>query len=120
MKRFELFFVVAFVIFQSCGQSEARKREIRENAVRDSIATIRQIENQKEQARKDSIIHFEQGKVIGDILFGITKKEFDKKENEFMEKCNVLDRAFGEFKFYHLFSFYSKASRLFRFIYQIR
>ena len=100
MKRFELFFVVTLVLLQSCGQSEARKREIRVNAVRDSITTVRLIENKKEQAKKDSIIHFEQGKVIGDILFGITKKEFDKKENYFRKKCEVIDWVSGGYTSY--------------------
>ncbi|NEW83452.1 MAG: hypothetical protein GZ094_13945 [Mariniphaga sp.] len=100
MKRFELLFVVAFILFQNCDQSETKKREIREIAVRDSFATIKQIESKKEQTRKDSIIHFEQGKVIGDIFFGIGQKEFDKKHDIFKEKCKAVIFASGDYKIY--------------------
>lgn len=117
MKRFAFFCVAAFVMFQGCGISETEKRE---NAVKDSITKIQQ----KEQARKDSVVQAEQDRAIGDILFGITEKEFEKKKEVFIEKCKVVDwvtsdgykfykHKIGEYKFSQIWGDYYKGKLYF-------
>jgi hypothetical protein len=95
MKSDYFLFVVLVLFLQSCGQSEMKKREMREVAIKDSIENVKQKEFQIEQAKKDSIALIEQEIAIGEIQFRITEKEFEKSKKNFLKKCEL-----PEFEFY--------------------
>jgi hypothetical protein len=51
----------------------------------------KQIRDSLEIFRKDNIITVEQNKVIGDVVFGISFEEFQKRKKQFMEKTKNVD-----------------------------
>jgi hypothetical protein len=54
---------------------------------KDSLAQIQAIQELKEQATKDSIAQIEQGKVIGEISFGMTESETKQAIKSFVKSC---------------------------------
>jgi hypothetical protein len=58
-----------------------------EQVRKDSLAQIQETLDLREQAIKDSITQIEQGKVIGEIRFGMTEKEATQAINAFVKSC---------------------------------
>lgn len=71
----------------SCGNSEYDKKKARIKAAKDSLAIVDYQNKMKEYERIDSLRKEEELKVVGDIKFGMNRKEFEKYSNEFKDKC---------------------------------
>jgi hypothetical protein len=101
-KLFILIFILNF--FQSCDSKEKKQtplksflKEIR--AMKDSLELIEKNEYNLKLTKKkesDSINKIEEKVALGNINFGISKKEYLIKEKEFKK---ITDRRLGEFKF---------------------
>jgi hypothetical protein len=98
MNKISIIILTTILIMQGCGMSEQKKAAIqkqeKEKATRDSIELAIKILNEREKARKDSITSIEQNIAIGPILFNITEKAFNKKKDEFLQKCRLPDYEF--------------------------
>jgi len=100
MKKYYFSFLVLMLIMliQSCGSNEEKKtmdkQKEREKVIKDSIELVKTIQRQREQAVKDSIIEIEQNVALGDILFDISEKEFNKRKGVFLKKCRLPEYEF--------------------------
>lgn len=125
MKKISIIVLFTILIVQGCGMSDQKKaalqKQEKEKATRDSIALAIETQNEREQAIRDSITFIEQNIAIGPILFNITEKEFDKKKNEFLQKCRIPDLEYykrltiftykiGEYGFGDLYGWFHKDS----------
>ena len=99
MKNLFILIFSTLILFQGCGINEKKERE---QAIKDSVLIAQQLQIQKEQAIIDSINRIEQRKALGEINFGISKKEFDLLLEDFKEKCKVVDWVASDgYKFYN-------------------
>jgi len=86
MKKY-LFMLISIAIFmQSCGITQKQK----EQATQDSLAIVLN----KRHAMIDSIAKIEQNIAIGNIKFGISKKEFNNEIMKFLDKCELPNTEF--------------------------
>jgi hypothetical protein len=101
-KLLVLIFIINFI--QSCDSKEKNQKALKSflkemTAMKDSLELIEKNEyNLKLTKRKesDSINKIEEKVALGNINFGISKKEYLIKEKEFKK---ITDRRLGEFKF---------------------
>lgn len=108
--------LVVMILFISCGDSAGKQKlalqekleKVRKDSLekvrKDSIDLVSRLERKKQAKIQDSITRVQQGIAIGDIKFGITKKEFDRKEKELVRKSpKTADRVgypkIGEYVF---------------------
>lgn len=120
-------FITLFItlIFLSCGNTEKKQanefQEKKEKAIKDSINLVNKIKLEQKKKIKDSIINIEQNIAIGNIKFGITKKEFEKDKKTFLKKCKLPEMEYyknltffyyklGEYGFSSLYGWYHNDS----------
>ena len=116
------FFALAFILLSlGCSQPNETNQEIivdYEQIRKDSLAQIQAIQELKEQAEKDSITRIEQGKVIGDISFGMTENETKTAIKSFVKSCQRDVKMIGingvEYEPYHYIGNYEFNDRAIR------
>lgn len=86
----QLFYLLPFMwaFFLSCNGTEKKELHPRVIAIRDSLDAVRRVE-ESEKPAKDSLAKLEQDKAIGEIMFGISEKQFNQDKSKFLEKCKV-------------------------------
>ncbi|WP_439151100.1 hypothetical protein [Winogradskyella sp.] len=116
-KHFIIVSLVSFFLFGCNDQSEKNKtqKEKNENIQKDSIAKIKAKELIIKKRKKDSITTIEQGKVIGEIRFGMNKNIAKSKINKFKKEnrkpYKIMNKTFydhfiGNFEFSFIRDFY--------------
>lgn len=101
-------FTLIFLVFFSCSSNPEYEKQ--RNV---ALGIVDSVELAKETATKDSIQQFhnkEQNKVISDIEFGITKKQFQKLSEKY-ENTHVKDNIYytiGDYVFSRMDGYYYK------------
>ena len=93
MRNITTFLILFFFVFQSCGNKEKQRtieiQEQKEKSRLDSIALVNKL-------KKDSLVTLQEKIAIGNINFGIDRKEYKKEEAKFLKTTNS---KLGSFKF---------------------
>lgn len=93
MKNIITFLILLFFILQSCGNKEKQRvielQEKKEKTLLDSIDLVNKL-------KKDSLNNIQEKIAIGNINFGINRKEYEKEEIKFL---NATNSKLGSFKF---------------------
>ncbi len=112
-----LVLVSAFAISCNHTKKKSSNKLDQELLKQDSITLISLEKEQIEQKKKDSIFLIEQNKVIGEILFGMTKIEVKQKIKKFRKESRRPDRFLGlpyydyfigEYEYFQITGFYDE------------
>ncbi|MGB0427898.1 MAG: hypothetical protein ACPGEC_03095 [Flavobacteriales bacterium] len=92
-----LIIIFGFLAY-GCNQSDKNIEQENKNKQlkQDSITAVKVEQARLEKVRQDSIIAIEQDKVIGDIKFGMTKKDVKLKIEKFKKENRRPDKFLGE------------------------
>lgn len=85
MAKNYLFSGIFALALLSCGESGQQPQ----NNIQDTAMQATLKKQEQEKLQKDSITMVEQDKAIGDILFYISEKQFNKDRDIFIKKCKL-------------------------------
>jgi len=101
-----IFILLLMLTCISCKKEDKPKSEIKKMSTyqRDSLALDRM-----EKYKREKLVKDEEGKAIGNIMFGITEKEFEKQKDIFLKDVQQKDQngisygySLGGYEFYFL------------------